>query len=172
MLVLPGGKANVDFVRLVVEESQAGHLLSLDELLILNCLWQERRLTAQEAVRLTQKPAAETRGVLERLVEIGLIEARGEHKGRVYHLSAATYRRLGLETDYVRLRGFELLQMEQMVLQYTQKFGKISRREAANLCRIKEHQAYYLLQKLAGQGKLTKVGKGRNAHYVIASENA
>lgn len=29
------------------------------------------------------------------LVEAGLVEGRGERKGRAYHLSAATYRRLG-----------------------------------------------------------------------------
>ena len=38
VLVLYGGKANLQFVRRVVEESQAGRTLGLDELLILNAL--------------------------------------------------------------------------------------------------------------------------------------
>jgi hypothetical protein len=101
-----------------VEQSQAGRILGLDELLILNALWQERSLTTPQASRLLQKPEPDARAVLERLVEMGLVEARGERKGRTYHLSAATYRRLGLPSAYVRRRGFEPIQQEQMVLQY------------------------------------------------------
>ena len=43
VLVLPGGKANLDFARLVAEEGKADRLLGLDELLLLNRLWLERR---------------------------------------------------------------------------------------------------------------------------------
>ena len=35
ILILPGGKANRDFVRLVVEENQAGRPFRLDDLLLL-----------------------------------------------------------------------------------------------------------------------------------------
>ena len=45
VVVLPGGQANLDFVRLLVEEARAGRDLRLDELLLLNALWQDRRLT-------------------------------------------------------------------------------------------------------------------------------
>ncbi len=165
VLVLSGGKANLDFVRLVAEENQAGRLLELDELLVLNGLWQERRLTTQEAARLIQKSEGEARAVLERLVEAGLIEARGTGRGRAYHLSASTYRRLGEEVAYVRAKGFERHQMEQMILEYVRAHGRITRREAATLCRLKDYQAYYLLQKLVKTGKLELDGKGRGAHY-------
>ena len=120
VLVLPGSEANLDFVRLVVEESQTGRPFGLDELLLLNHLWQERRVTTSAAARLIQKSETEARAVLERLVESGLVEAHGERKGRSYHLSAATYRRLGAQAAYVRQRGFEPLQQEQMVLQDVQ----------------------------------------------------
>lgn len=102
-------------MRLIVEEGQARRPLRLDELLVLNGLWQERQLTTKEAARLIQKTEATARAVLERLVETGLIEARGTGRGRTYHLSASTYRRLGEEAAYVRLKGFEHQQMEQMV---------------------------------------------------------
>jgi ATP-dependent DNA helicase RecG len=49
ILVLPGGKANRDFVRLVVEENQAGRPFRLDDLLLLNQLWRERHLAVSEA---------------------------------------------------------------------------------------------------------------------------
>lgn len=170
VLVLPGGQANLAFVRLVVEENQAGRRLRLDELLLLNALWQERSLTVAQASSLLQKPEPDARAVLERLVETGLVEGRGERKGRTYILSAATYRRLGAPSAYVRQRGFETLQQEQMILQYVQAHGRITRREAAELCRIKDYQALYLLQKLTTQGKLRLVGKGRGAYYDPATQ--
>ncbi len=88
VLVLPGGKANLQFVRLVAEENRVGRILGLDELLILNALWQERSLSTPQASVLLQKPESDAHAVLERLVETGLVEARGERKGRTYHLSA------------------------------------------------------------------------------------
>jgi ATP-dependent DNA helicase RecG len=167
VLVLYGGKANLQFVRLVVEESHAGRILGLDELLILNALWQERSLTTPQASRLLQKPGPDARAVLERLVEIGLVEARGERKGRTYHLSAATYRRLGLPSAYVRRRGFELIQQEQMVLQYVRAHGRITRREAAELCQISLDQAYRLLQGLVEKGVLIQHGKKKGSWYSL-----
>jgi ATP-dependent DNA helicase RecG len=165
-VVIPGGAANLDFVRLLVTESQQGRVLALDELLILNALWQERSLTTDAAAHLTQKPEAETRATLHRLLEAGLIEERGQKKGRTWHLSAATYRLLGDKAGYVRQRGFEPLQQEQMVLQYVEKHGRITRREAAELCRITGPQAYRLLDRLAKQGVIARKGeRGRGVGY-------
>lgn len=171
VLVLPGGEANLDFAVLVAEESQADRPLSLDDLLILNHLWLERTVTTSEAAKLIQKPEAEARGRLQRLVESGLVEPRGEGKGRSWHLSAATYRRLGRKADYVRQRGFEPLQQEQMVLQYVRKHGSISRREVAELCRITPSQAYRLLKRLARRGRIARVaGSTKGSRYGQASD--
>jgi ATP-dependent DNA helicase RecG len=67
----------------------------------------------------------------------------------------------------VRERGFELLQQEQMVLQYVEKHGRITRRKAAELCRISGPQAYRLLNSLVKQGLLEQEGqRGRGVGYV------
>jgi len=166
VLVLPGGEANINFVRLVVEEGQAGRPLYLDELILLNALWRNRTLTTDQASRLIQKPEAEARSFLQRLVESGLVEARGERRGRTWHLSAATYRRLGDRAAYIRQRGFEPLQQEQMVMQYVENNKRITRREAAELCQISGPQAYRLLDRLVTDGKLVREGKrGRGVVY-------
>ncbi len=171
VLVLPGGQANLEFVRLLVEESRAGRDLSLDELLLLNALWRDRRLKTEDAARLTQKPESDARAALNRLVEIGLVEPRGERKGRTWHLSAATYRRLGEPAAYVRQRGFEPLHEEQIVLQFVSSHGSISRREAAELCRLSPQQAYRLLKRLETSGRLKRIGGSRKgARYGTASE--
>jgi ATP-dependent DNA helicase RecG len=166
VLVLPGGKSNLAFARLVAEESQAERPLSLDDLLVLNHLWLDRRLSTADASRLIQKPETEARGRLQRIVEAGLIEARGERKGRTWHLSAATYRRLGERAAYVRQRGFEPLQQAQMVLQYVERHGSIGRGEVADLCRLSPPQAYRLLKSLVGKGFLEKPPRrGRGVRY-------
>jgi ATP-dependent DNA helicase RecG len=108
--------------------------------------------------------------VLERLVEAGLVEGRGERKARTYHLSAATYRRLGISSAYVRQRSFEPLQQEQMVLQYVQKYGRITRREAAQLCQISSPQARNLLTKLVQKGLLARQGQRRGIFYALPSK--
>ncbi len=165
VVVLPGGSANLEFVRLATEESQAGRPLNMNDLLLLSHIWQERRLTTSEAARLVQKPEIEARVVLEHLVEAGLVEGRGEKKGRSYHLSASTYRRLGEKAAYVRQRGFEPIQHEQMVLQFVEKHGRITRREAAELCVLSSDQAKRLLDRLVQEEKLLRSGKGRGVEY-------
>jgi ATP-dependent DNA helicase RecG len=171
VVVIPGGEASLDFVRLLVTEAQSGRELRLDELLVLNALWQERNLATEDAAGLTQKPETEARATLHRLVEAGLIEERGQKKGRTWHLSAAAYRALGDKAAYVRQHGFEPLQQEQMVLQYVEKHGRITRRETAELCRIASHQARDLLGRLLERGDLVMHGAKKGAFYERASKN-
>ena len=168
-VVIPGGDANLDFVRLLVTESQSGRLLGVDELLLLNALWRDRSFVTEGAARLVQKPEADARATLHRLVEAGLAEERGQKRGRTWHLSAAAYRALGDKAGYVRQRGFEPLQQEQMVLQNVDKHGRITRREAAELCRVASHQARDLLGRLVGRGKLVLKGARKGAFYERAS---
>ncbi|WP_058866867.1 ATP-binding protein [Chloracidobacterium thermophilum] len=171
VLVLPGGKANLDFVRLVVEESQADRMLSLDDLLILNGLWLERQLTTTDAAKLIQKPEAEARSRLQHLVEAGLVEPRGACKGQLWHLSATAYRRLGQKAAYIRQRGFEPLQQEQMVLQYLERHGSTDRGEVAELCKISPMQAYRLLKRLEKTGKIRRVaGSTKGTRYGLPNK--
>ncbi|ODS54094.1 MAG: AAA family ATPase [Acidobacteria bacterium SCN 69-37] len=165
IVVIPGGEANLDFVRLLVTEAQRDRDLSLDELLVLNALWQERSLDTADVAKMIQKPDADARATLHRLVEAGIIEERGQKRGRTWHLSAATYRALGDKAAYVRQRGFEPLQQEQMVLQYVDKHGRITRSEVAELCRIGPHQASRLLARLVRSGRLSRHGMRKAAWY-------
>ncbi|HEX9596527.1 MAG TPA: hypothetical protein VF982_06575, partial [Anaerolineales bacterium] len=114
----------------------------------------------------------EARIVLERLHEQGLIEGRGVKRGRYYMLAAPLYQRFQMEAEYVRARGFEPLQMEQMVLEYIHQHGKITRSEAADLCRLNQDQAYRLVRRLSVKHRQFQLrGSGRGAYYVW-QENA
>ena len=165
VLVLPGGKANLDFVRLVSEEGHRGQPLPLDSLLILNHLWRERRITTPEAARLMQKPEDDARARLEAMVESGLVEAHGAREVRAWHISAATYRRLGKSGSYIHQRGFDPLQQEQEVLRYAESHGRITRGQAAALCQISPTQATHLLRRLTTRGDLERHGTRRGTWY-------
>jgi ATP-dependent DNA helicase RecG len=167
-VVLPGGDANLEFVRLTTEESQAGRPLKVDSLLILNCLYYNRRINIHEASEVIQKPEAETRMILERLIENGLVETKKEGKARSYHLSAPVYRKLGQEAEYVRQKGYEPIQQEQMVIQFVQTHGKITRKQVSELCKTSSLQAKNLLVGLVRKGVLHLHGKTKGAYYTPA----
>lgn len=170
-VVFRGGAANLAFARLVYEQHKEGRPLELEDLLVLNLLQSERRIDATAAAAATQKPEAEARATLERLCEAGLLDARGEKRGRVYLLSGATYNALGLADAYVRVRGFEPIQQEQMVLQYIDAHGKITRSEVAGLCRISVYQATRLLARMRERGLVRMEGRSpRAAFYVRTAE--
>ena len=164
--VLPGGRANLPLTRWVIEqEDRQGAPLSLSELQVLSELVRERRATTAELASVLQRTDAETRTLLTRMVERGWVEARGERKGRSWHLSAAVYRVLEAPASYVRVRGFEPLQQEQMVLQYVDAHGHISRAQAADLCALAPDQASRLLRRLAQRGELIRRGERRGSVY-------
>lgn len=164
-LVLYGGKGSLEFAAFVFEQNKSGQALLLDELLILNHLLIERRIDSEVAGQLIQKGTRQGHVVLEQLNEKGLIEAKGEKRGRVYHLSANLYARLGNPYGYVHTRGFDPIQQEQMILKFIDKHGKITRSQASELCKISKDQAYRLLRKLCNQDILVMRGESRNLSY-------
>ncbi len=166
-VILRGGQTSREFAAFVYERDKEGHPLGLDDMIILNALFYERRIDSDEAGRLIQKGKTEGRAVLERLHEQGYVEARGARKGRSYHFAAAVYRRFEMKAEYVRAKGFEPLQQEQMVLEYAKTHGRITRSEAAEMCRLSGPQASRLLSKLAAKHQgFRLVGEKRGAHYV------
>ncbi len=170
-VVLHGGEPSLQFAALVVEMESEGQPLSLDELVMLNALHLERRMDAVKAGDLIQKSASEARAVLERLHERGLVEARGEKRGRVYHLSAKLYERLGGVAAYVRTKGFDRIQQRQMILDAVKAHGRITRKMAAELCKATGPEAYRLLTKMTKNSELELKGSGRGSYYVLNRSN-
>ena len=166
VLRMSNAAADTEFLRTILqEEERTGTRLPLDSLIILSRLREERRLGTVELAEGIQKSEAQTRGVLERLVEIGMIEAHGTGRGRTYILSARVYRRSGGKSRYVRQAGFDPIQQRQMVLQFLGKHGRIKRSEVAELCRIGPFQATRLLAKMVESGEIIRHGQGKGTHY-------
>jgi ATP-dependent DNA helicase RecG len=155
----------------VAHEAERGRALSLPELQVLTELVHGGRLSTGEVAALVQVGDAEARRHLSRMVERGLVQARGEGRGRTWHQSAAVYRELNKPAAYVRVHGFEPAQQEQLVLAHVDSHGRITRGEAADLCALSPAQATRLLQRLADKGELVLMGAKRGAHYQRPSHN-
>ena len=162
---LRSGPADRELAAFVAASARDGQPLDLRTLQVLHEVRAESRITSARASELFQVDASEGRAVLNTLVERGLLESRGEGKGRTYHLTAELYREIGEASGYVRVRGFEPIQQEQMVLAYVARHGSIGRAEAAELCRIAPDQASRLLRRMAGDGTLEMAGSRRTARY-------
>jgi ATP-dependent DNA helicase RecG len=166
VVVLPGGSSDLDLLRMILdEERRIGGRLPVEAMIALANLRRERRLDTRTLAAAIQRDEASARSVLERLVEAGLVEAHGSTKSRTYTLSAHLYRKAGQAGDYVRQTAFDSIQQEQMVMQFVEKHGQITRKEVVSLCRLNEDQAAYILRKLRRGRSLELVGSGRGAYY-------
>lgn len=166
-VVLRGGKPSLEFSAFVYEQEESGSPLSLDELIVLNTLFFERRMESVLAAKIIQKGANEGRAVLERLVERGFVEAKGEKKGRIYHLSAQLYRRFGDSSGYVRVHGISALKHEAMVMEFVEAHGRIARKDVIDLCGISGDQSGRLLKKIEKKGLLVRKGSPPRWTYYV-----
>lgn len=166
-VILNGGEPSLKFASFVYEEDKAGRPFVLDELIVLNTLFVQRRIDSEQVSKVIQKGPSEGKRVLERLLERGLIEARGEKRARIYHLAVSLYNRLDDVSGYVRTKGFDKIQQYQMVLSAldAKKDKRITREDVAELCKVTPAQAYHLLKKMTKDGKLELNGNGRGSYY-------
>jgi ATP-dependent DNA helicase RecG len=167
-VVLRGGRTSLEFAAFVYEEDKRGSSLALDELMVLNALFFERRIDSAAAGTLIQKGTAEGRAVLERLHERGLIEARGEKKGRVYHLGAGLYRRLKQPEEYVRTHGIDKLRQEGLVMEYVEAHGRVTSGEVIRLLGVTRNQARRVVDRMKAAGKLKPQGRPPRGVYYVA----
>lgn len=157
--------ADLDFLKMVVEQEDKLGNMPIDSLIILSRLREERRITTTELVPSVQKPEASVRATLEKLVETGFLEPHGTGRGRTYTLSAALYRKAGKKSEYIRQAGFAPIQQEQMVLNYIDKHRNIKRADVMDLCHITQDQAYKLLSRLRKRGEIVQIGERKGAVY-------
>jgi len=157
--------ADLDFLKMVVEQEDKLGAMPIDSLIILSRLREERRLTTADLAPSVQKPEAIVRATLEKLVETGFLEPHGTGRGRTYTLSAAMYRQAGKKAEYIRQAGFTHIQQEQMVLNYIDKHGSIKRADVMDLCHVTQDQAYKLLLRLKKRGEIVQIGDRKGAVY-------
>ncbi|CAG1005110.1 hypothetical protein BURK2_03355 [Burkholderiales bacterium] len=164
-LTLRGGTESLDFAAFVFERERQQGPMTVDQMIALNQLFHERRVTTERVATEIQRSLNDARALLERLVEEGLVEARGENRGRVYHLAARVYDAVGQPEAYVRTHGLDPIRQEAAVLQFVEAHRRIKRENVVELCGLKERQATQLLGRLVREGKLVRRGAKRWSYY-------
>lgn len=164
-LTLRGGAESLDFAAFVFEQERQQGPMTVDQMIVLNRLFHERRVTTEQVATEIQRGQNDARALLERLVEEGLVEARGENRGRVYHLAARVYDAVGQPEAYVRTHGIDPIRQEAAMLQFVQAHGRIKRENVVELCGLTERQATQLLGRLVKEGKLVRRGLKRWSYY-------
>lgn len=164
----PTAPADLAIARYVFNrEQETGQTTRLEDLQILAALRRDGILTLNQVASLTQKTESQARSALGRMVDDGLVQPRGNARGREYHLAPGLYRALGAGASYVRTRGYDPIQWRQMVLNFVSAHGTITRANAADLCAITPAQASTLLRSMAADGELVMRGTRRTADYVL-----
>lgn len=163
--------ADEAFLKLVIEQerNQQGRELPIDTLIALAALRELKRLSTEELAAHIQREPAQAKRTLEALVEMGLVQAHGNARGRSYTLTAGVYQADGDKAAYTRQVGFSALQHEQLVLSYARQHGLIKRADVIELCRLTEGQAKELLKRLKDEGKLIMQGAGRASAYALGA---
>lgn len=157
--------ADLDFLKMVINQEEKTGEMPIDTLIILSRLREERRLAVADLAQAVQKPEVMVRSAVEKLVEAGMVEPHGTGRGRTYTLSVKLYQKAGEKAEYIRQAGFAPIQQEQMVLSYVDKHGSIKRADVMDLCHLSGPQAYRLLKRLRSKGILRKTGEKKHAFY-------
>lgn len=152
------------------EQNRRGGALPIHSLLILSSLREERRLSLSRLAEIINLSESRTRASVERLTESGLVEARGTGRGRYYILSSEVYKKCDNTLEYVRQTDIDRVRYPELVIKLAKTQGQVSRKNVAELLRISDSQAYRVLKRLADEGYLKMLGKGRGARYVISKK--
>lgn len=164
------GHADLDLVRfLLTWENNNQRPLTLDELRVVHEVKSAGSAASVEVAEVLRITPVSTRSILARLVELGILEARGVGRSRKFHLTARFYDLAHDRNAYVRIKGVDPLQQERMILDYVKAYGSITRSQAAQLCQTTPPQGRAILKRLVDNDRLELVGERRGARYEVPS---
>jgi ATP-dependent DNA helicase RecG len=163
VVIMRGGRPDLAWVRLVVEEERKGPILSLNDLLVLRTATEESVVGLQRMQSVIQAGNKEAAGVAAQLVGRGLLQ-RGTDMAR-FSLTESVRRRLRLpQPDRRRVRD-DVNAVEQAIVAHVATEGSVTRAQVVAAQDLSADQAKRLLSDMARRGLLVRRGEGRGAHY-------
>ncbi len=163
---IPLGSADLDLVRFLLSfENDRQRPLSLDELRVVHEVKAGGFATNTELSESLRISPTAIRTATARLVEAGILEARGSGRNRRFHPTARFYDLAQDRNAYVRIKAMDPLQQEHMVMEYVRTYGTITRSQVANLCQLDSAEARRLLKRMTDKSALELVGTRRTAFY-------
>lgn len=167
-LFIPRGPTDKAFVQMVsTEQKRLGRSLPIYSLLVLNTLKNLSRASIRDVAEYLNIDESRARVSLEILADSGMVEAGGNGRGRYYMLGADYYRNIDNPNEYIRRKDIDSIRHSELVLQLARQQKTVSRKNVIDLLHITPPQAYRLLKKLVSEDKLTPIGRGAGAKYIL-----
>lgn len=166
ILRLNSAELDEGYIKMIIaEEERLQSAMPVDALIVLSVLKTERRATIKLLSTKIQKSTADTRPVVEWLIELGMVEGVGNGSARRYMLSSKVYSITNNKAGYTRQRGWDTLQERELILAHLNKYSKITREDVVELCRCTPNHASWLLRQLVSDSMIQLCGAGRGAFY-------
>lgn len=166
ILRLNSAELDESYIRMIItEEERLQSVMPLDALIALSVLKTERRATLALLSSKIQKPASDTKAVIEWLIELGMVEGVGNGSARRYMLSSKVYSITNNKAGYTRQRGWDTMQERELILTHLERYHEINREGVVELCRCTPNHASWLLRQLVHDGVIALQGNGRGAYY-------
>ena len=170
-VTLDSGLADLEFVESTIRVNRRlRRALTVPELLVLWEAWVAGRVTATEVARLIQRDQRAAHDLLRQLQQNELIASFSSGGRRLYRLGPALSGERGHVEVGPSIVDLSLGQIEQQLKTYVQRHGRIQRGQVETLTGLSRDQAYRLLQRLARQGELERIGRGRGAYYRLPAD--
>lgn len=167
-LLIPRCKADIQLAKMIAnEQNRLGRPLPINTLLVLNMLKDMPRSDVKQLSEALNLSEILIKTVLDKSIENGLVEAYGVGRSRNYILAHNLFEDKSKSIGYVRLRDIDEVRYSELILNLARSNKFISRADVVNLLHVKDSKAYSLLKKLANEGYLIPINRGRYAKYRI-----
>ncbi len=163
---IPRALPDLQFCKMLKEEQlRLGQPFSINQLLVLSALRTNKKLSLHEILDITYIAEAKAKNVLNKLIEIGLVEAIGSGRSTNYILSAKVYKSESKAIAYVRQSNIDRIKYQELIMKLADTQGYVTTKDVAELLNITIVQARYLINKLLDNNILIKTGTSRNTKY-------
>ncbi|PWM79640.1 MAG: AAA family ATPase [Phascolarctobacterium sp.] len=165
---IPRALPDLQFCKMLKEEQlRLGQPFSINQLLVLSALRTNKKLSLHEILDITYIAETKAKNVLNKLIEIGLVEAIGSGRSTNYILSAKVYKSESKAIAYVRQSNIDRIKYQELIMKLADTQGYVTTKDVAELLNITIVQARYLINKLLDNNILIKTGTSRNTKYYI-----
>ncbi|MGP6174171.1 RNA-binding domain-containing protein [Corynebacterium sp. A21] len=157
--------SNREFATFVTSWQQRHGDIELQQLRLLQLLHDHKRMPLYELSELLHEKERKIRTTLNQLEDIGLVEIIGGRNSREFRLGPEFFNTVGRPADFIRSKELDSVRAGQLVTTYVQQYGKVTRKEVADLCGMDSQAAYRLLKSLVDAGELVQHGTTRSTYY-------
>jgi ATP-dependent DNA helicase RecG len=162
---------SVPFRVFVAEEGDRGHVLSVEELLVIQHLLRHPEIDTTTAARITQQAEADARETLSRMeTALGYLERGGTGRGTYWTLCHDVHRRIVAAGQLERDRRIDWEAAKTRVLSVLKQRAErgqpgLSNAEVRGLTRYDRDQVKRLMSELQAEGNAQVFGRGRGARW-------